>query len=331
MSDYHEVVDSPQVLLTNVCMSKEIFKSNSPEKRIKMFNEYLPNKLEYKIIDINQSQECMACTGTMMQSHGKCVSSKGYNAYYKRIRYLGNKKKCCLKSNYEDNKINYDIHGNHTKALLTCDPKFLKYSSLNCREVKDTYCSVNNNIFTKDICKQHCEHAWVNCINIKKEICNDPIRFANNRKYCDNFCLQYEGHCDDSILNFCEKKENQNEKICSCVNSIYKNKEFQGINPKCVDKECMVHGYSTMALKNTTNKTSCPTINCQLIVNSKMDLNMKNNILRNSCGMKESAIMEENKKDEKRKKIEEKNKKFKNLIAYLGIMFLLISIYVYIK
>ena len=327
---YDDNVESSPILINDVCMSQEIFDSNNMTERNNLFKKYLPNELEFEIVNITNSQKCMACKGTMTpfssnDNSNKCDPSKGYNEYYKRMRYLGNQNICCFKNDIQNDKVHYDLNGDQ-KDNLTCHPNFLKHGSLDCRSVKNKFCSLNSNIFTDERCKEHCTMSKLDCYDIKKEICNNPNKYKNNKKYCDTFCLENEGHCDNSIINFCKIKKNFKEPICSCVNSIFKNPEFQGINPKCIDKECMIHGYSTMALKNTTNKTTCPQVNCQLIVqNSGLEFNLKNNILKNNCGLSDTELLKHG------DTTIHKEDNFNYLKYYLLFMFLIIIICILIK
>lgn len=276
------------VLLDNSCMCSNLYWSKTEEERKDLFKEFLPNSLEYDIVDINNKQKCECCTD-MKKFDLNCKTEKqiGYNAYYVQSKYLGNKKLCCLRNSDQENeleeKVNFDRDGNYIKNL-TCDPKFKPWL-LDCKNSLNSFCSINGNIFKKKECKNHCQRYPRDCINIKKNICNNLDNYKKNKIFCDEFCLLHEGECDQSMIAYCNEKPNLNDSICACINANLKNPHIYNINPKCFDLDCMVHGYTTKVLKNTTKQTSCPQTSCQIIVNSKdADIILKNNYLKNYCG-----------------------------------------------
>ena len=129
------------ILLTNVCMSQKVWdQSGTMVKRAEIFSHYLPNSSEYVITDMNDSQNCKTCDDfeniddQMKEADYKCkTKTKGYNAFYKRIKYLGNKKICCLRKDQFDDKVDRDNNYNVVEKKLTCHPDFVRHGSTACR------------------------------------------------------------------------------------------------------------------------------------------------------------------------------------------------------
>lgn len=304
-----------QNLLDNSCMHSNLFWSKKTEQERKdLFKEFLPNALEYEIVDINNDSKCECCTDMKKyDSDCKVKKSIGYNAYYIQSKYLGNEKICCFRNIKEgtvDEKVNFDQDGNYIKNL-TCNPN-LKPWLPGCKNSLNNFCSINGNIFQKEECISHCKRNPKDCINIKKSICNNLDTYTKNKFFCDDFCVEHEGTCDKSIISFCNDKQNLNDPICSCINADYKSDRIFNINPKCFNIDCMIHGYTTRALKSTTKQTNCPKTSCQIIVNSKnADITLKDNYIKNYCGDLDTKNFTNNQKN---------NLSFKNIFNYYTII-----------
>lgn len=273
-----------KILLDNACMCSNIYLSKTEEERKDLFKEFLPNKLEYDIVEINNNLNCECCSN-MKKYDSNCNTPKqlGYNAYYIQSKFLGNEKLCCFRDIKSNDKVDFDNEGNYIKNL-TCDPKFKPWLP-NCKNSLNNFCNINGNIFKHTKCDSHCQRYPQDCLNIKKNICNNLETYIKNKTFCDEFCIQNEGECDSSITSYCNKKENIQDLICSCINANLKNNYLYYTNPKCFDIDCMIYGYTTKALKNTTKQTGCPKTSCQIIINStNADTTLKNNYLHNYCG-----------------------------------------------
>jgi hypothetical protein len=103
--------------------------------------------------------------------------------------------------------------------------------------------------------------------------------FHNNKSMCDNFMLR----------EYCPR--NSRDPICSCINFSVKHPEL-GVNPSCIDKDCITRGYKTQSLQ----QTRCPSI-----INCTMQNKMANSgiqiapivRLEQDCGERANTILDD--------------------------------------
>lgn len=76
-----------------------------------------------------------------------------------------------------------------------------------------------------------------------------------NDPRCQSWCRANTALCDTRVIEFC--RLNPLSPFCTCINSPANVKGI--INPACIDKKCLVSGYTTTNMK----QTACPSIvNC---------------------------------------------------------------------
>lgn len=244
---------------------------------------YLPNDKEFKIETVNNCYTCPdkitnynSCVENNIDNN-KCLyddTKYGYSATFEQIRHLGDKTKCCISNTKR-------IIGTDNN-VYSCDPKYKNYSS-DCLDTMISHCSINNNIFEKQECEIWCNENKEKCDIIKSKLCNNLEDYKFNEK-CKNFCLSNAGRCDTSITEFCNETLNQNDNICSCVNSLNTifdiDNKLININPKCINGMCMQYGYLTKKL----NESKCPNY-CINNINIRTNNNepIKKMIQNNNC------------------------------------------------
>lgn len=98
-------------------------------------------------------------------------------------------------------------------------------------------------------------------------------------EHCLNFCLLNQGQCDSMMRKYCQKPENKDKDICSCLNSA-----AIKYNPLCIDSKCTRHGYATNSMINQ----SCPDItDCGIYYDIKGtggNINFTDATLEQRCG-----------------------------------------------
>lgn len=207
-----------------------------------------------------------------------CGNDQGY---YKRKKYLADNNECC--------KIL-----NPTIGDKTCDPEFRGPFADGCGTIMENYCindteqeAHKNKIFSQSSCSLWCSKNNDNkeiCNQRKGELCND----ANNIEFpeCKQWCLENPGKCDAGMSEYCKKPKNIHDPVCSCINSFIDFKDRDINNPRCVDKNCIVNGYSTAAMLN--NKIECQNISCDVYydMDENKRVNIHENFISQTCGGK---------------------------------------------
>lgn len=190
----------------------------------------------------------------------KCLL--GACAACKHSRYLGDKYSCCLNNGPNGSK-------------KTCDPTLNASNNL-CDSTYKDYCK-GSKILNDKKC--------INWRNLRPTAAHETIKSycLNNLDdiKCQEWCkISGNGICDNAILDYCE---NNDDPFCSCVNSKLQNPKF-GVNPKCLDQDCIRHGYLTQNMKNA----NCPDIvNCEIQAKlNNSGVNLANFTINQNCGSK---------------------------------------------
>jgi hypothetical protein len=228
-------------------------------------SKYIPQNGEYSYVDGEED-------------HDNCCGKE--RGYYKRDGYLADADDCCK-------NLNPIIDGQ------TCDPEFRGPFAEKCKETLTKYCSADpegdahkNTIFTKPVCKLWCAKNTDNkatCDLKKKTLCDNPdnIKFPE----CKKWCLEHPGQCDDGMAKYCKEPKNSHDPVCACLHSFVEFKDRKKNNPKCVDNQCIVHGYSTAAMMHSPG-VKCENITCSVYYGiDKTDrVNINKNIINQTCG-----------------------------------------------
>lgn len=203
----------------------------------------------------------------------KCVSGGGQYPTYKRMKYLGDKTKCCLNaSSTDDNK--------------TCDPKYRSgYRSNDCNDVFESYCNSLTRLKDDDKCK--------NWATVNTGVYNQKVRDYCKNNMSDSFCqtkAREIGGMDDAVNTFCAT--HRNDPFCACYDGLRRfdtaqsttREEVKAIlaRPECYVSQCSSGlGYK---YNNMRNSGSCPPANVCIndlkVINSE---NLKLNNVNMTC------------------------------------------------
>jgi hypothetical protein len=121
------------------------------------------------------------------------------------------------------------------------------------------------------------------CLNTMATYCTKPENITD--PMCKTWCRSNTAYCDAAVRSYCAT--NPTDSYCSCINSKVDDPRY-GLNPLCVDKQCMDYGYATTNMRNT----QCPSvINCTVknqLVNSGVVFS--NNVATDqNCGTNDST------------------------------------------
>lgn len=203
--------------------------------------------------------------------------------HYKRTSYLADNKECCK---------------NLTSTIgnKTCNPAYRGPFTSECDTIMKEYCLDNtpeahkNNIFTQPSCSLWCtknDGTKEICKQKKTTLCNDANNLQSSE--CKQWCLENPGQCDKGMTDYCVKPENIHDPICTCINSFVDFKDRDINNPRCVDKNCILTGYSTAAMMN--NNVKCQNISCDVYYDMHENdrVNIHENYISQTCGGKTTA------------------------------------------
>lgn len=195
----------------------------------------------------------------------------GMQVKCKYSSYSGSPQSCCT----NDNKNG-------------CDPSWVPSNSA-CSSTMQNYCSMQEirtplGVLpgTDPISDPKCQE-WMGA----QPTVADPIWVsycANklDKQECKDWCSsQTGGQCDTIVTNWC--KTNPSDPYCACINSSVQDPKY-GINPKCVDANCIKSGFITQNMRIT----ACPDLtNCDVqakVINS--GISMANIQISPNCGNK---------------------------------------------
>lgn len=167
----------------------------------------------------------------------------GTKAKCKHVSYLGSPTDCCLGRDTGKN---------------SCDPDY-RPGSAACDSALAAYCRVGDRMNSDNRCIQWGNVRPEGSRQIKSEYCLANLGVKECQTWCKNETVAGRGTCDNAMTNYC-KGAGANSAICSCINSKLADPNI-GINPKCIDSNCIRSGYITQNMYNT----NCPNItNCDV-------------------------------------------------------------------
>jgi hypothetical protein len=248
---------------------------------VSKLGSYIPDNKEYEWA--GEGSQCYFCSLDYPDSIScafgcdgpRCCAVVGRTGTYKRISYKADPAECCKT-------------GNLMIENLTCDPKYRDSRSESCYSYVKDYCiNGDSKLFTDDVCKSWCGNNEVECSLYKKRFCNTK---GINDKLCRDWCLRNPGLCDDSAVSFCETtKGNENDPFCYCLNSrVTKYK----LNPLCVDRKCIDHGYATSSMIDSRGK-GCEIVDCSTYFDIKSEgkTELDDVVVNQACGEAPSSTI----------------------------------------
>jgi hypothetical protein len=257
-----------------------------------------PNMKLYEIRTIKNSNLRLP-TNNEYQFAGSTVDKNGDILFsYQRIDYLGSPIAGCahlqsfvnLKppegiSEKEKEKYKSIL----SKHSLTVDPKYRDPKSHACFEYMKNFC-VNNpgsNDCISFLMKNKTPETFDFICNFTEDEVRELSSYNNQskvdvekwKKICMSSCVH--GACDSFMWYECHKPHNKKNPKCACILS--KVNTVNGVNPFCIDKDCIRGGYATKGMLHSI----CPKNICTQIINVqkvKGDVSMEDINLEQNCG-----------------------------------------------
>lgn len=199
----------------------------------------------------------------------------GRRAICQRTRYLGNNLSCCLGKGPGGERTievpnifdppKFGQPNNTTTVVipsnLSCDPNWT-LSSGGCDAAMANYCSLSDNATKDKKCIEwrnarptQAKATSINTIKANPDLLKD----SDTQLFAKSLANSGDPSLDGAVTTYCSK--NPSDPLCTCIKSTATTS--LGINPKCVDAECLATGYMTANQASTAcpNETSCTQIN----------------------------------------------------------------------
>jgi hypothetical protein len=126
-------------------------------------------------------------------------------------------------------------------------------------------CSNPDLLTTDPACRKWVRLSPDAAYDTMKSVCSNSKYITSDA--CKEWCAKNPTACDQAVINWCSLEENANNPYCSCINSKINTPKY-GINPLCVDSQCLQYGYATANMRTA----ECPSIiNCDIIANLNSD------------------------------------------------------------
>ncbi len=192
---------------------------------------------------------CSMCSNVPSYGCGCVVNPSigGRRGTIERVAYKGNPSNCCISQNALDGDY-------------TCDPKYKNLDSGICDASLTDYCSKDDNIISKQICKNWSSKKPNESRNIMLDFCKKDNNM--NRTECKDFCFNNPGLCDQAVGEYCSRNPTDTE-FCGCFNipDNLKTLTKSGIalKPHCNISQCIKpQAYKTKAM---IDDKACPVLN----------------------------------------------------------------------
>jgi len=185
------------------------------------------SQCRYCSVDAPRSISCTAGCSDV-----SCCAIIGNRAKFERGSFKGDVEKCCLDGPRIDDEGR------------TCHPDYT-FDNLKCKNIILRECLKDKSNFLRPghVCAKYAVLYPGEGDEMMGDACNDPVIFNSERELCKSLCLELNGQCDTSSMQYCSTTEGNNDSYCSCIN------DTSDTNPICNNnKTCQIRGYITNAL-----------------------------------------------------------------------------------